>query len=347
MGLRLFVCFLAVLTSTVLSSLQSSTAQERVHTGRPLWKTFDTRHTLAANVTHQALLDECGFIYAANDAGLLNFDGVRWRLYEAGQAASVITAILPLPGEGWLAGGPGVIGKYAPDASGRLEWSPLQVELAASEDESTGTVSDMLPTPWGIIILTDRTGILYADDALTRLEIGVPTGFSMRLDDTYIVGIEGGLLELTVEGTRDLIAPTGWPDLDPVTVVYPSKETPVLVTRRSGLFEVSLNRSTVQLKPVRDVLPPPFDTLPVSAATLGPAGSVYFGFENGTFVQVAEIGEPIVILDKRAGFRADWMRSIVALQDDSLMVFYDGGASWVAPLHYIRLYDFLKHLAFS
>ena len=117
---RLTVWFVTVCALYFSMPYQSSDAQERVHTGRPLWQSFDSRDTNAASATHQAHTNERGFVYAANDAGLLRYDGARWQLFKTGSPARSLHALLPLDGNRWLAGGAGVFGMFAPDQMGML-----------------------------------------------------------------------------------------------------------------------------------------------------------------------------------------------------------------------------------
>ena len=108
---RLSVWLVAVCSLFVSMPYQSSDAQERLHTGRPAWRTFDSRDTGAASVTHQAHIDARGYLYAANDAGLLNYDGARWQLFKTGLSSRPLKALLPLDGNRWLAGGAGLFGR--------------------------------------------------------------------------------------------------------------------------------------------------------------------------------------------------------------------------------------------
>ena len=189
MSHRLSVWCVAVFAVFSSMPFSSSDAQERVHTGRPVWRSFDTRDTGAASVTHQAQLNERGFVYAANDAGLLTFDGARWKLFKTGLSVRPINALLPLNGNRWLAGGSGIIGIFTPDQSGTLQWSNISIGSDDSEDEFSDTVLNILPTSMGTLILTDHGAIRFTDDNLSNIEIGVPTGLAFRNGDHIIVGI--------------------------------------------------------------------------------------------------------------------------------------------------------------
>ncbi len=152
------------------------------------------------------------------------------------------------------------------------------------------------------------------------------------------------MIQLTADDHRDLIAPPGWSDLKSVGVTYTSDDEPVLVTRRSELFNVTLNDDVVRLTPLWDALPAPLDTASITTAAAGPAGSYYLGSENGTFIQLDSQGVATLSLDRRAGFRAGAIRSIVVLPDGSFLLFFDGGSTWIAPLNHLRIYDSLNGL---
>ena len=205
---------------------------------------------------------------------------------------------------------------FTPDQLGTLQWTDISLGLEGSANGFSDTVLNLIQTSAGVLILTDQRAFRLLGGDTSTLEIRVPTGFAFNHGERIIVGIESVLIEITPEGHKDLVTPLGWSDINPVQVIYTANGEPVLVTRRSGMFKVALDDDAVRLTPLWDTLPPPLDTVSITTATIGPAGSFYLGSENGTFIQLNDAGIPVLSLDRRAGFRTGAITSIVTLPDE-------------------------------
>ena len=317
--------FLSVLS---IHAVPSGLAQEDIHKGRPLWRMYSTNDTQAAATTHKAMLDQRGFVFAANDAGLLSFDGDSWRIHKTGNERNEIQAIEKLGENVWLTGGPNGIGAFSPNSLGELTWSEL---FKHTDDENVfDTVLDITTTPDGIFILTDQAVFQFEEDQVRDLAVGLPTGLIFVFDSQTIIETENRVIRKDDEGWTEIIVPPGWDELDLVTVLYREESGPILVTRRSGLFAIEVDDDTLRLNPLWDVLPAPLTTAAVTAAALGSKGAFLLGTENGRFFELQSDGASNLTLDQWSGFRTGRITSIRPLSDGTVMVFFDGGAVWIA-----------------
>lgn len=71
----------------------------------------------AANKNWAVAEDDAGTLYAGNDKGLLEFDGLQWRLYELPRA-SIVRSVAPLSHDVIFTGGFEEFGRWDRDASG-------------------------------------------------------------------------------------------------------------------------------------------------------------------------------------------------------------------------------------
>ena len=166
MRFKQYAVGVAVFWGVVVSVSIDLFAQEPVHVGRPQWRIFDTR-TGGARTTHQAYVDSRGIIYGANDAGLISFDGVRWRLFDVGASKKKIHTLEYLDNITWLVGGPSTLGIFSPNDAGKLTWTEKFPELGDSEDVFSDTVVRFHRSPPGLLVLSDRSVLLWSRDSVT------------------------------------------------------------------------------------------------------------------------------------------------------------------------------------
>ena len=76
----------------------------------------------AANKNWAVAEDDAGTLYAGNDKGLLEFDGLQWRLYELPRA-SIVRSVAPLSHDVIFTGGFEEFGRWDRDASGALRYT--------------------------------------------------------------------------------------------------------------------------------------------------------------------------------------------------------------------------------
>ncbi|MFL2770039.1 MAG: hypothetical protein ACJZ9F_03420 [Rhodospirillaceae bacterium] len=330
---------LAILTITV-----NIVAQELKNTGRPQWQSYDTRLTKGARVTHAATLSHEGLIYAANDAGLLAFDGLEWRRFNVGPERKPIQALAYLGNEKWLVGGEKALGTFAPDSNGTLIWNDIISGLPKQGRPLFETISKILVTKEGPVLLTDRSVLILSEGYLTELVSNSPTGFAFRLGEALIVQTDHSLLRIDAGGPKAITTPPRWNNITPVAVANNQDGLLILVTRRSGLFRIAIEGNSMQLEPLWDSLPAPLNLVSILSAAVLSDGSILLGTEESGLIHLDSDSSSLFTLDKRAGFRTGPIRAITVLQDESVMAFHDGGAIWLDISSGIRIWNAINGL---
>lgn len=326
-----------LLSVLLIESPAGVAAQDLVHTGRPLWRTFTTSDMGAFKTTRGAMTDRRGLVFGANEAGLVVYDGVTWRVFETAPGRRALRTLVPLDNEAWLVGGDATFGTFSPDPTGSLTWTNLLPD-APQAQPSFESIYKIIEGPSGHLLLTDRSVLKWADGQLAEHLSQPPTGFTFTVGEDIYINFDDRLVAVT-DKTPEVTTPAIWPDLDPVNVLDSLDSQLILVTRRSGLFAMTLSDGSLSLSPLWDTLPASLDTASVSAAAVQRNGSYVLGTENGDLIHIERDGSVPLVLNKQSGFRAGRIRSIVVGQDESLFVLHDRGTTWVQSLNGPRLWD--------
>ena len=152
--------------------------------------------------------DRRGVLYAGNLAGILEFDGVWWRLVTLPNGSGV--RALACDSEGRVAvGGFDEFGVLAPNALGEMRFQSLLPKLSP-DLRSVGEVWRAHATRAGVFFLTDRRVLIWdgADvKVLRELPAGARTKSAFVAGDTYYLWEPGGLFAFS--GGRFVPAPGG------------------------------------------------------------------------------------------------------------------------------------------
>lgn len=327
-------------------------ASAEVHSGRPLWRLFDARHTGAADVTRTATFDERGLVYAANESGLLSFDGTSWSITSTGPNSLPIHAILNLGDGIWLAGGPSVLGTFAPTAQGTHTWRPLsEINVTDGNSENTKKFEDAVLSMFqhddNTYVITDRNVLLLKGDAPSPVSSvifdvifnGAPTGFSFTIGPDLFIDNDANLIRINNNKTNDIPAPAGWSTLNPIDAFVDADGNTIIATQRSGLFKATSDNGVLSLAPLWEILPPALETEEVTTAVRHEDGSFVFGTTKGSVLHLDPNGETVRSLEKRNGFYAGSVRTMAVRDDGNLIAFFDGGAVWLDLTDTRRVWD--------
>jgi len=124
---------LNVSTRAAISSEQDAVQQDWKISGQPFSEHFDTVNIAANPQNYKIKQDEKGYIYVANGAGILIFDGNRWELLEYADQQTVRDLVLAKDGKIYL-GTIGDLGYFAPDNKGEWKFTSL-IEKADNPPE--------------------------------------------------------------------------------------------------------------------------------------------------------------------------------------------------------------------
>lgn len=313
-------------------------AQEAPHTGRALWRVYDTRETGAMQTTYEITFDDRGILYAANDAGLVSFDGMTWNTYDAGLKQIPIQSILPLGDGAWLTGGAQSLGIFRPTQNGGLNWEVILEQIEDSSSTRKGVLSIIL-TETGPLVITDQSVYLWQDEGLTKVYSGLPTGLGFHIKEGTVFSIEGGLALFSNGESKELLPPPRWKDLEPVSFFTSSSGEVILLTKRSGLFFISFEDQKYDIRPMWDALPSFIETSNVTAGANYGDTTFLLGTDTGALVHLNSDGAVIRSLDKRNGLHSNAIHGIDVRSDGNAFAFFDGGFVWLDLRDLHRTWD--------
>lgn len=149
-------------------------------------------HYAAANKNWAVAEDDKGTLYVGNDMGLLEFDGLQWRLYELPRA-SVVRSVAPLSHDVVFTGGFEEFGRWDRDISGALHYT----SLVPAERNSRFRDSDFWKihlTPQGVLFQSFHCIYLYDYECVRRLDGDMNMLFLLHANDEFWVQEMGGPL---------------------------------------------------------------------------------------------------------------------------------------------------------
>ncbi|WP_445383196.1 response regulator [Robiginitalea sp. IMCC43444] len=243
-------------------------AQEQI--GRPLINNYAYRDYEGAPINWWALEDEDGIMYFANNAGILQYDGVNWRNIELPVGG---TRCLTKDDKGTIyVGSNGEFGYLEPNEVGELKY----VSLVDKIPEEHRVFSDVWEVDYfkGRVIFRTQFK-LYCWDGSTMKVITSEQGYHVGaiVRDTYYLRIWGrGLCYLTEEDTFELVPEGEQFANERIYVILPYDENNILIgTRNLGYFLFDGNTFT------------PFDT-EVDEYTKGDIYLPGVAMDDGRFV---------------------------------------------------------------
>ncbi len=133
------------------------------YSGSPIIRTW-TGEDYGAHPESRAVLQHprTGFMYVGNNAGVLEFDGVRWHLIPLAGGGAVRTLAVDALGRVW-AGGPGEISVLVPDARGELRAESAQARLPPFKLPLMG-VFDSFAADGGVYLRDQHRLAFFGDD---------------------------------------------------------------------------------------------------------------------------------------------------------------------------------------
>jgi signal transduction histidine kinase len=300
--------------------------------GLPLIRNYQPREYRAEVQNWAVVQDGRGLVYAANNAGVLEYDGARWRLIPVPRAGVVRSLALGQGGEIYV-GAVGEFGVLARDPRGRMAYKPLSEGLRVCPEFTD--VWSTLATPRGVLFQSREALFLLEGDHVREWKASTTyhTAFAVG-GRIFVREREVGLLELRGDGlalveggarfkTEGIFAMAG---LD-----GPGAPGGILVgSRNQGLFRMD----AAGIAP----FPTPADAFLKASALYGGTrlanGTLALATLRGGALLLSPGGQPLGILDHAAGLMGDNVKQVTQGQGGSLWLALETGLAqveWPTP----------------
>lgn len=212
----------------ILTFLLFVTIPLRAEWQRPV--TNYTRHTYkGGNQNWMLQQHENGWLYAANNNGLLEFDGFSWNLYPIRNAKARAMKI-GMDGRIYI-GGIGRFGYFTPNRLGGLDYTCLSDSLPPNS--VVGVIWNILQDKDKIYFQSDRSLFCWKNNRLEYIESAGEIYTSAILYNKFYVGAAEGIQ--VMENKHFRLIP-GSETLGRVSSLLPYNGNILIVTRYNGLF---------------------------------------------------------------------------------------------------------------
>ena len=313
---RLSAALLAVVAAFPLYAALSP------ESGAFVFQTY-TPKTYGANAQNWAIAqDSRGVMYFGNTEGLLEFDGLYWRLVHLPYESAIRSLAADANGRIYV-GGRGVFGYLAPDAHGATRFVPLEVPKA---DSDFLDVWNVVPTSAGVYFGTDYKIFLRTNSGQikvwrTKKRFG---RIFAAYGELYAAIVDNGLFRL--EG-QDFVA---GPQVDftalGARLSFAPGERPLLAGRH-GLFNFSLSEITPFANQAKDYI----DKNQAYAVRQLSSGDVAVGTYTGGLVLLGRDGNVERIIRKESGLPSDWITAIFEDRDHAVWLATNTGIVRFVP----------------
>jgi ligand-binding sensor domain-containing protein/DNA-binding CsgD family transcriptional regulator len=285
-----------------------------------------SRKTYRASTQNWAIAqDNRGFMYFANNDGVLEYDGTSWNLFQFAEPA--LTRSLAVDEKGTLYTGMfNEFGSVRPDSCGKLKYHSFSSHLKEKYSD-IGDIWKVFVTPEGIFFQS-YTHIFQCDDkGNLLLSVSSPGNFKFLFhlgNKLYIQELGRGLFELNKGGLVFLPGTEFLKDKEIWSLLPGPGESLTIGTSRDGVFHYSEGRLT------------PWTGLANSLLTEYKIFSSCQLFENlyafgtiqGGVIITSEQGELVQHLNKTNGLQNNTILSLMTDQSGNLWMGLDNGIDY-------------------
>ncbi|MFP5378718.1 MAG: hypothetical protein ACLGHP_03005, partial [Vicinamibacteria bacterium] len=284
--------------------------------GRPFIRTYAPLDVNAAGQNWAIVQDARGVIYVGSQSGVIEFDGVNWRLIENPELDTVRS--LAIGADGVIYAGLALdFGYLAPDAAGALEYVSLRDKLPESAPRHTD-VWRVFATDQGVLFQTEQAIFRWANDTITV--IPAPSRFnraSLVDGRLYLTLPESGLNVLEGDSLRALPG-TSALALEVYPVILRYDDTRLLIgTRFDGLYLYD-GTSLTRFQTALDAY---FKSASIYRGIELPDGTILLASTNAGVALMDRQGRALMTLGRGEGLASDAVYHMMADRE---------GAIWTA-----------------
>ncbi|MHC1706913.1 MAG: ATP-binding protein [Bacteroidales bacterium] len=293
--------------------------------GYPFLKYYSSKEYKAHTQNFCATQDQRGVLYFGNFAGILEYDGVNWRLIQTARQTKVSALCTDQQGRVFV-GAMGEIGYLEPDVSGALKFISLSDSLPAGEKKFLD-VTSCFPSTQGVYFITSGTIFLWNGKNFTSWKITHTIISSFLVNNTLYFQAKGAGLQRIQKGKVESVAGGEiFTAAVEIQAMFSFHENSILIaTDNLGLYLFD-NTGIEPFKTEADIF------LRENKITCGlPLGNkeLVFGTLRKGLVILSETGNKILVLDQNAGLNNEYVSSLFIDHDNTLWVTLNDGLAHI------------------
>ncbi len=305
--------------------------------GTPLIRNFSKQQYRAGTQSWDIAQDQRGFMYFANNEGLLVFDGVQWQLYKMPNSSMVRSIYIDENGNIYV-GAYNEIGRMVIGANGRLVYESLKDKIP-QQFRNFDDVWNIMPFQDRIVFQSyNGIYVLNKDQSFTILKAPsrFPNSFNIK-GHLYFNDVENGLFEfdgkylIPLKGSNKLVGK----DINSVMPFGDGNEI-LIGTLGKGLFIYDGSGLREWNVPVNEMLK---KSQIFSATTLQ---DIYYAFgtiQNGVII-IDRDGKLVQHINNKNGLQNNTILTTFADRSGNLWLGLDNGIDYVTTNSPVT---FLKH----
>lgn len=307
--------------------------------GTPFIRNFTKQDYKAGTQNWDIAQDQKGFMYFANNEGLLVFDGVQWTLYEMPNSSMVRSIYISDKGEIFI-GAYNEMGKMVTGENGKLVYESLMDEIP-EENRNFDDVWNIMPYDDRIIFQSyNALYVLNSDGSFTIMKAPsrFPNSFNIN-GRLFFNDVENGLFEyngrnlVPLKGSNKLVGK----DINSV-MPYGDGDDILIGTLGKGLFIYDGDELTEWRVPANETL----KKSQIFSATLIQDHYYAIGtIQNGVFV-IDDNGKIIQHVNHKKGLQNNTVLAVFADMTGNLWLGLDNGVDYLtinSPVTFLKQPD--------
>lgn len=327
----IFTLFVTVfLVFTIVSKLSAQVPNEPV----PLMHHYDRNDYNAGRQNWQIAQDSRGFMYFANNTGVLMFDGTFWKNIPVNNL-SVVRSLYIDADDKIYVGAANEIGYLTGNSKGEYRYTSLNQKIAKN-DRNYSEVWKILSTDKGIFFMSFSHVFLYRDGEIETLIRDEPLFFGFQNDNTvYVQHEKKGLLRYENRKFIPVANPYSAPVGSIWTLLPYSGDTLLLGTEKDGLFFLHNDSIKPFNAPANDFF---IDNQIFSACKLQEDLYAFGTIQNGLAIVNRE-GRIVQHINKQNGLQNNTVLSLFSDKNQTLWLGLDNGISGIEINSPISVYS--------
>ncbi len=314
---------LGILTTLLLAFCSISITAQPALSGLPIVRNFSTLDYKAGIQNWSIAQDARGMIYIANNLGLLEYDGNRWKIFAAKNGSKIRSVAIDDSGKIFV-GCQSEFGFFFPDKQGQLQYTSLADSLLAAFrnfDETWNLFVDN----GKVYFCTFSNIFVYENDSLGVVQPVNPIDLSFYVNRELLVSERG--IGLTKLHDRKLQLVNGGEFFKNISIssVLPSYDNQYLIsTFQQGIYKM---KSTGEITPWNDSRQEYFKDANINCMIQLKNGNYAVGTQNYGLLVLNEKGETLLQLTSGRGLEN---RTVLSLMEDDLQNLWVGNNNGLA-----------------
>ena len=304
--------------------------------GVPFIRNYPKREYKAGTQTWGIAQDQKGFMYFANNDGLLVFDGVAWHMYKMPNSSITRSVYISKAGSIFV-GAYNELGKMEYGSNGNLEFRSLK-KYIPDEFRNFDDIWNTHSFDGKIVFQSYFSAFVFNNDTAISV-IKAPgrfqNSFKVR-EKLYFNDIEAGLYELIGDKLVQLPGCLGLKGEEISSILPYSEGDEVLIcTLNKGIFRYNGKQLAEWKTPVNEYL----KKTQIFSATLIQNHNCVFGtIQNGVIICDPE-GEVVQIIDRKKGLQNNTVLKVFTDQSGDLWLGLDNGIDFIninSPITFLK-----------